>query len=59
MLDTDDMQLLRGYCAGQSEPAFETLVHRGVNLVHSTVLRQICNPGHAEEITDAVFIILA
>jgi RNA polymerase sigma factor (sigma-70 family) len=59
MPDTNDMQLLREYCAEQSEPAFETVVHRHVNLVYSTALRQIGSPAQAEEITQAVFIILA
>ena len=33
---TDDMELVREYTAHQSEPAFETLVGRYVNLVYST-----------------------
>jgi uncharacterized protein (TIGR03435 family) len=59
MPDATDMALVREYCARQSEPAFETLVHRHVNLVYSTALRQVGNPAQAEEITQAVFIILA
>src|SRR5215469_11806105 len=55
----DDMQLLRDYAVCQSEPAFEMLVARYVNLVHSTALRQARDPHLAEEITQAVFIILA
>jgi uncharacterized protein (TIGR03435 family) len=59
MPDVTDMDLVREYCARQSEPAFETLVHRHVNLVYSTALRRVGNPAQAEEITQAVFIILA
>jgi uncharacterized protein (TIGR03435 family) len=59
MAEVTDMDLVREYCARQSEPAFETLVHRHVNLVYSTALRQVGNPAQAEEITQAVFVILA
>jgi len=53
------MDLVREYCARQSEPAFETLVHRHINLVYSTALRRVGNPAQAEEIAQAVFIIFA
>ena len=53
------MDLVREYAARNSEPAFETLVHRHVSLVYSVALRQVGNPVHAEEITQAVFLILA
>jgi hypothetical protein len=33
----NDMELVREYAARQSEPAFETLVSRHINLVYSAV----------------------
>lgn len=59
MQELDDNALLRGYVEHGSEEAFATLVARHVNKVYSVALRHTGNPHQAEEITQAVFVILA
>jgi RNA polymerase sigma factor (sigma-70 family) len=59
MPELDDHELLAEFASSNSETAFATLVSRYVNLVYSTAVRVTDNAHHAEEITQAVFIILA
>src|SRR6267154_231297 len=59
MQPTDDGALLREYAENHSDEAFAALVTRHINLVYSVALRSVGDPHQAEEITQAVFILLA
>jgi RNA polymerase sigma factor (sigma-70 family) len=59
MTGQDDHQLLTLFTQTDSQAAFATLVQRHVNLVYSVALRKTGQAHAAEEITQAVFIILA
>lgn len=55
----DDNALLVEYVQRGSESAFATLVARHINKVYSVAWRHTRDPHQAEEITQAVFVILA
>src|SRR5215469_17848336 len=59
MADLNDMGLLRQFADENSEPAFSELVRRHINLVYSVALRFTRNTGDADDVAQAVFIILA
>src|SRR5438045_1825524 len=59
MLELDDSVLLKEYVERGCEEAFATLVARHVNKVYSIALRHTRNAHQAEEVTQAVFGVLA
>src|SRR5215472_16360007 len=59
MQELDDNALLREYVEHDSGPAFTALVNRHIDKVYSVALRHTRNQHQAEEITQAVFVILA
>jgi len=59
MREVSDMELLRHYSQQGSEEAFAELVRRHIHLVYSVALRHVRIAAAAEEITQAVFVILA
>jgi len=59
MPDNNDMDLLQEFARHNSEAAFAELVRRHINLVYSVALRYTASPGDAEDVAQAVFIILA
>ena len=59
MTDVPDARLLEQFVRNGSEEAFAALVQRHIALVHSVALRHTANAQHAQDITQAVFVILA
>jgi RNA polymerase sigma factor (sigma-70 family) len=59
MPDAQDMDLVREFARHNSEAAFTELVQRHIALVYSVARRCTGNDGDAQDVTQAVFIILA
>jgi RNA polymerase sigma factor (sigma-70 family) len=59
MPDAHDMDLIREFARANSEAAFTELVRRHLNLVYSVARRCTGTDGDAQDVTQAVFIILA
>src|SRR5215813_5885857 len=59
MADDSDPILLRAYLRSRCEAAFSELVHRHIDLVHSTALRNVRDVTLAEDVTQRVFLALA
>jgi len=59
MTDVPDARLLEEFARNGSEEAFAALVERHIALVYSVAMRHTANPQFAQDITQAVFIILA
>src|ERR1041385_2621037 len=55
----DDDQLLEEFTKKGSQEAFAELSRRYVNLVYSSALRQMADRHAAEDVTQAVFIVLS
>ena len=50
----DDMALLRDYVTRHSEPAFEKLVGRHINLVYAAAVRKVGDAYLAEELLNHI-----
>ena len=55
----DDLELLAEFGRERSGKAFEEIVRRYTDLVYSAALRQTRNADEAEDVTQAVFVILS
>jgi RNA polymerase sigma factor (sigma-70 family) len=59
MADVTDQNLIRACVRGRCDQSFGELVHRHVDLVHSTALRIVRDASLAEDVTQRVFLALA
>jgi RNA polymerase sigma factor (sigma-70 family) len=54
-----DWELIEGYVQRRSEEAFASLMDRYVDLVYSSAVRQVQHTDLAQDVTQAVFLLLA
>lgn len=57
-MDGSDQELLRRYVKHRDEPAFAELVRRHAGMVYGAALRQTGDPHQAQEVMQAVFLLL-
>ncbi len=55
----NDPELLQAWATRRDEPAFAELVRRHLGLVYGSALRQVREPVLAQEVAQAVFLVLA
>ena len=58
-MDQTDDQLLRQFDAARDQDAFAAIVRRHSDLVYASARRQVRDPALAEDITQAVFVVLS
>ena len=54
----DDLELLWEFGRSRSPAAFETVARRYVDLIYSSALRQVRDPHVADDVTQAVLIVM-
>ena len=54
-----DWELIRIFADQQSDAAFAELVHRHLGLVYASAMRQVRSPDLAQDVAQAVFLLLA
>ena len=55
----NDTELLKAWANDHDESAFAEIVRRHLDLVYASALRQLRNPASAQDVSQAVFVLLA